>query len=156
MPDIPTLRRILATSKTLAVVGLSGNWYRPSFFAAKYMLDHGYHVIPVNPNYDEILGQKCYPDLASIPEPVDLVDVFQRADTTPEYARQAAEIGARTLWLQLGIENDESGEIAREAGMEFVQNHCVKIEHARLFGGLNFIGVDTRVISAHRNKYIAN
>ncbi|MDE0716145.1 MAG: CoA-binding protein, partial [Gammaproteobacteria bacterium] len=89
MSDTPTLRRILAEHRTLAVVGLSGNWYRPSFFAAKYMQEHGYRIIPVNPNYEEILGEKCYPDLASIPEPVDLVDIFQKPDTTPAYARQA-------------------------------------------------------------------
>ena len=156
MADTPTLRRILSEHRTLAVVGLSGNWYRPSFFAAKYMQEHGYRVIPVNPNYGEILGEKCYPDLASIPEPVELVDIFQKPETAPAYARQAAEIGAKVVWLQLGIENGEAGDIARDAGLEFVQNHCVKIEHARIFGGLNFVGVNTKVISSHRNKYIAN
>ena len=143
MSDTPTLRRILAEHRTLAVVGLSGNWYRPSFFAAKYM-------------QEEILGEKCYPDLASIPEPVDLVDIFQKPDTTPAYARQAVDIGASVVWLQLGIENGEAGDIARDAGLEFVQNHCVKIEHARIFGGLNFVGVNTKVITSHRSKYIAN
>ena len=156
MSDTPTLRRILSQHRTLAVVGLSGNWYRPSFFAAKYMQEHGYRIIPVNPNYGEILGEKCYPDLASIPEPVELVDIFQKPETTPAYARQAAEIGASVVWLQLGIENGEAGDIARNAGLEFVQNHCVKIEHARIFGGLNFVGVNTKVISSHRSKYIAN
>lgn len=156
MSDIPTLRRILAENKTLAVVGLSGNWFRPSFFAAKYMQEHGYRIIPVNPNYEEILGEKCYPDLASIPEPVDIVDIFQKAETTPGYARQAVEIGAKVFWLQLGIKNEEAGQIARDGGLEFVQDRCVKIEHARLFGGLNFVGVNTRVISSHRSKYIAN
>ena len=156
MSDIPTLRRILNDNKTIAVVGLSGNWYRPSFFAAKYMQEHGYRIIPVNPNYREILGEPCYPDLASIPEPVDIVDVFQRAETTPGYTRQAVEIGAKVVWLQLGIRSEESKQITTEAGLEFVMDRCVKIEHARLFGGLNFIGVDTKVITSTRNKVIAN
>ncbi len=156
MSDIPTLRRILANHRTIAVVGLSGNWYRPSFFAAKYMQEHGYRIIPVNPNYSEILGEKCYPDLPSIPEPVELVDIFQRPETTPNYARQAIQIGARVVWLQLGIENDEAEHITRASNLEFVQNHCVKIEHARIFGGLHFVGVNTQVISSQRHKVIAN
>jgi len=156
MADIKTLRRILSENRIIAVVGLSAKWYRPSYFAAKYMQDHGYRIIPVNPNYQEVLGEKCYPDLASIPEPVDMVDLFQRSETTPEYVRQAIEIGAKSVWLQLGIENEEAKQIARDGGLDFVMNRCVKIEHARLFGGLNFIGVDTRVISSHRNKVISN
>ncbi len=156
MPDIPTLRRILSENKTIAVVGLSAKWHRPSFFAAKYMQDHGYKIIPVNPTYTEILGETCYPDLASIPQQVDMVDIFQRAETTPDYTRQAVQIGAKTVWLQLGIVSEEAEEIASQAGIDFVMNRCVKIEHARLFGGLNFIGVNTRVISSRRNKVIAN
>jgi predicted CoA-binding protein len=156
MPDIPTLRRILSENKTIAVVGLSAKWHRPSFFAAKYMQDHGYKIIPVNPNYTEILGETCYPDLASIPQQVDMVDIFQRAETTPNYTRQAVQIGAKTVWLQLGIVSEEAEEISSQAGIDFVMNRCVKIEHARLFGGLNFIGVNTRVISSRRNKVIAN
>ena len=156
MPDIPTLRRILSKNKTIAVVGLSAKWHRPSFFAAKYMQDHGYKIIPVNPNYTEILGETCYPDLASIPQQVDIVDIFQRAETTPDYTHQAIQIGAKAVWLQLGIVSEEAKEIARQAGIDFVMNRCVKIEHARLFGGLNFIGVNTRVISSRRNKVIAN
>ena len=108
MTDIKSLRRILNNYRTIAVVGLSGKWHRPSFFAAKYMLEHGYNIIPVNPNYDEIIGQKCYPDLASIPEPVDIVDLFQKPETMPEYARQAVSIGAQVLWMQLGIVNNDA------------------------------------------------
>ena len=156
MSTIPTLRRILNECRTIAVVGLSAKWHRPSFFAAKYMQDHGYRIIPVNPNYAEILGETCYPDLHSIPDQVDLVDLFQRAETTPGYARDAVTIGARALWLQLGIRNEEAREVAGAAGLDYVEDRCVKIEHARLFGGLNFIGVDTKVISSHRNKIIAN
>ena len=156
MSDIPTLRRILLENHTIAMVGLSGNWYRPSFFAAKYLREHGYRVIPVNPNYPEILGEKCYPDLASIPDPVDVVNVFQRPDTTPGYARQAVEIKAKVFWLQLGIENEDASTIAIDNGLEAVMNRCMKIEHGRLFGGLNFIGVDTKIITSHRNKIISN
>ena len=112
MSDIPTLRRILAENKTLAVVGLSGNWYRPSFFAAKYMQEHGYRIIPVNPNYEEILGEKCYPDLASIPEPVDIVDCFRAASEIPALAEQAVEIGAKVLWTQLEIINYDAADYA--------------------------------------------
>ena len=156
MSDIPTLRRILDQTRTIAIVGLSAKWHRPSFFAAKYMQEHGYRIIPVNPNYDEILGETCYPDLASIPDKVDMVDLFQRAETTPDYTRQAIEIGAKTVWLQLTVINQQAKQIAEDAGLDFVMDHCVKIEHARLFGGLNFIGVNTKIISSRRVKTIAN
>ncbi|MEX0731963.1 MAG: CoA-binding protein [Aquisalimonadaceae bacterium] len=156
MDDISTLRRILATTRTIAVVGLSADWYRPSYFAAKYMLDHGYRIIPVNPKYQEVLGQRCYPDLRGILEPVDMVDVFRRSEDVPPIAEDAIAIGAKTLWMQLGVVNEDAAHLAREAGLEFVMNRCVKIEHARLFGGLNWMGVNTRVISAKRPRYIVN
>ena len=156
MIDTNTLRRILLENNTVAIVGLSAKWHRPSYFVGKYLLDHGYRIIPVNPNYDEILGQKCYPDLASIPHPVDIVDLFQRQETTPDYARQAIEIGARVLWLQLGIVNHDAMKLAEEANMDFVMDKCIKIEHGRIFGGLNFMGVNTRIISSTRNKVISN
>jgi len=148
--DISTLRHILQQTRTLAVVGLSANWYRPSYFAAKYMQDHGYRIIPVNPGYDEVLGERCYPDLASIPEPVDMVDVFRRAEEAPALVEQAAAIGARTFWLQLGVVNDAAARRAEVLGLQVVMDRCVKIEHARLFGGLNWMGVNTGVISARR------
>jgi uncharacterized protein len=148
--DIPGLRRILSRARTIAIVGLSANWYRPSYFAAKYMQDHGYRVIPVNPNYTEILGEKCYPDVASIPETVDVVDCFRKPDEMPALAREAAAKGAKVLWMQLGISNDEAARIASDAGLDVVDNRCVKIEHARLMGGLHWAGVNTGVISARR------
>ena len=156
MTDTNTLRRILTDSSTVAVVGLSAKWHRPSFFVAKYLLDHGFTVVPVNPNYDEVLGQKCYPDLASIPQSVDIVDLFQRPQTAPDYARQAIAIGARVLWLQLSVTSEEARRIAEDGNLEFVENKCVKIEHGRIFGGLNFMGVDTKIISSRRIKHIAN
>lgn len=148
--DIAGLRRILATSRTIAVVGLSANWYRPSYFAAKYMQEHGYRVVPVNPNYAEILGEKCYPDVASIPGRVDVVDCFQRPDRMTPLARAAVAKGAKVLWMQLGIRSDEAAKIASDAGLDVVQDRCVKIEHARIMGGLNWAGVNTGVISARR------
>lgn len=150
MSDIQTLRRVLRTNRTLAVVGLSADWFRPSYFAAKYMQAHGYRIIPVNPRYTEILGEKCYPDLRSIPEPVDLVDVFRKPAECASIARDAVEIGARTLWLQIGVINEEARRIAEDAGLTVVMDRCVKIEYARLFGGLNWFGVNTGVISSRR------
>ncbi|MET0344909.1 MAG: CoA-binding protein [Casimicrobiaceae bacterium] len=148
--DIAGLRRILTRSKSLAVVGISANWYRPSFFAAKYMQDHGYRIYPVNPNYPEVLGQRCYPDVASIPEPIDIVDFFRKPNEIVPRARAAVANGAEVLWMQLGIHNDEAAKIATDAGLDVVMNRCVKIEHARILGGLNFAGVNTGVISSRR------
>ena len=152
--DIQSLRRILKENRVIAVVGLSARWYRPSYFAAKYMLDHGYRIIPINPNYTEILGQKCYPSLEDIPEKVDVVDLFQRSEMVPPLVDSAIGIGAKVLWMQLGIEHQEAARKAQQAGLDVVMNKCVKIEHARLFGGLNFIGVDTKVISSARPQWL--
>src|SRR5690242_4873195 len=148
--DIAGLRGILARSRTLAVVGLSAQWYRPSYFAAKYMRDHGYRIIPVNPNYGEVLGEKCYPDLRAIPEAVDIVDCFRRSDDILPIADDAIAIGAKVLWMQLGVVNEEAARRASAAGLDVVMNRCVKIEHARILGGLNWAGVNTGVISSRR------
>ena len=150
MTDILTLRRILTEYKRVAMVGLSADWWRPSFFAAKYLLEHGFEVTPVNPKYDEILGQKCYPDLKSLPTPIDVVDLFQKADRVPLFIDDAKDIGAKVFWMQLGVVNPEAAQKAREAGLEVVMDRCMKIEFARLFGGLNTIGVNTGIISAKR------
>ena len=148
--DIASLRRILQRCRTIAVVGLSAEWHRPSFFAAKYMQQHGYRVIPVNPRYEQILGERCFAQLEDIDTPVDMVDVFRKpADVLP-IARSAVAIGARCLWQQLGVMNLEADALARGAGLDSVMDRCVKIEHARLFGGLHWAGVNTRVISARR------
>lgn len=150
MDDITTLRRILRDHRTIAVVGLSANWYRPSFFAAKYMQEHGYRVIPVNPQYEEVLGQKCYKSLRDIPEPVGIVDCFRRSEEIPALVDDAIAIGAKVLWMQLGVTNAAARAKAEAAGLAVVEDRCVKIEHARLFGGLGWAGVDTKVISAKR------
>ena len=152
--DIPGLRRILSECRTVAMVGLSANWYRPSYFAAKYLQEHGFRVIPVTPRYEEVLGEKCYPSLDAIPVPVDVVDCFRRAEEIPAIAEAAVAIGARVLWMQLGIRNEKAAAHAEAAGLEVVQDRCMKIEYARLFGGLNFVGVDTKVISAKRPKTV--
>jgi predicted CoA-binding protein len=144
------IQRILQRCRTLAVVGLSAEAHRPSYFAAKYMLEHGYRIVPVNPKYPSILGQRCFPSLEAIDHPVDMVDVFRRPQDTPAIAEQAVAIGAKVLWLQLGVINEQARAIAAAGGLEVVQDRCVKIEHARFFGGLNYAGVNTGVISARR------
>jgi len=155
MDDINSLRRILRENRVIAVVGLSADWFRPSYFAAKYMLEHGYRVIPVNPKYPEILGQRCYKTLREVPEKIDLVDVFRKTQDVLPIAEEAIAVGARVLWQQLGVRNEEAAARARAAGLETVMDRCVKIEHGRLFGGLNWVGVNTRVISAKRPRWLA-
>lgn len=148
--DIAGLRRILSEYHSIAVVGLSASWHRPSFFAAKYLKDHGYRVTPVNPRYEEVLGERCYPAVRDIPHPVDVVDCFRRAEDIPPIVDEAIEIGAKVLWMQLGVINLDAARAAHDAGLAVVVDRCMKIEYARLFGGLNFVGVNTRVISAKR------
>jgi predicted CoA-binding protein len=150
MSDIRTLRQVLQNHRAIAVVGLSADWFRPSYFAAKYMQEHGYRIIPVNPKYTEILGEVCYPSLKDIPHPVDIVDVFRKPADTPAIAQESVDIGAKVFWLQLGVINQNAQAIAENAGLTVVADRCVKIEHARLFGGLGWFGVNTGVISSRR------
>lgn len=150
--DIAGLRRILTENRVIAVVGLSASWHRPSYFAAKYLLEHGYTIIPVNPGQSEILGQKCYPSLAEVPAKVDVVDCFRKPAELLPLANEAIAIGAKVLWMQLGVNNQEAAERASAAGLSVVVDRCMKIEHARLFGGLNWAGVNTGVISAKRQS----
>jgi predicted CoA-binding protein len=155
MDDINTLRRILKESHVIAVVGLSADWYRPSYFAAKYMQEHGYRVVPVNPKYESILGEKCYRSLREIPEKIDIVDIFRKSADVMPIAEDAIAIRAKVLWQQLGVRNESAAAKARAAGLEAVMDRCVKIEHGRLFGGLNWVGVNTRIISAKRPRWLA-
>ena len=154
MNTIEQIRRILHEVRTIAVVGLSAEWHRPSFFAAKYMQDHGYRIVPVNPRYakssTDVLGEHCYAALTAIPFPVDMVDVFRRTEDVLPIAQQAIQMGAKCLWQQIGVQNLEADALARNAGMDSVMDRCVKIEHGRFFGGLNLVGVNTGVISAKR------
>jgi predicted CoA-binding protein len=152
--DIQTLRRILKTNTVIAVVGLSADWFRPSYFVAKYMMEHGYTVIPVNPRYPEILGQKSYASLRDIPVKVDIVDVFRKTADVAPIADEAIAIGAKVLWQQIGVKNETADAKARAAGLDTVMDRCVKIEHGRLFGGLNWCGVNTKVISAKRPRWL--
>jgi predicted CoA-binding protein len=161
MSTISELRRILGSSRTIAVVGLSPQWHRPSFFAAKYMQAHGYRIVPVNPTATEILGERCYPSvteaakaLAKDGVKIDIVDCFRRTEDIGPIADEAIAIGAKCLWQQIGVKNEEAAAKARAAGLDTVMDRCVKIEHARLFGGLNWAGVNTKVISARRPQQL--
>ena len=117
---------------------------------AKYLQQLGWRIVPVNPRYDSILGERSYPALQDIPHPVDMVDVFRRTEDVLPFAQGAIDIGAKCLWQQIGVKNLEADALARGAGLDAVMDRCVKIEHARLFGGLHWAGVNTRVISAKR------
>lgn len=132
VPDDPTLKAILGDARTVAVVGLSSKPWRDSFRIARYLQDHGYRIVPVNPNETEVLGEPAYPSLLDVPEPIDAVDVFRRSEFTPEISRQAVAVGAKVLWLQLDIVNDEARAIAEEAGLDVVMGVCIMVEHHRL------------------------
>jgi uncharacterized protein len=142
------IRDILVSSRVFAFVGASPTTSRPSYFAMKYLLSKGYRVIPVNPGHagKEILGQRIYPSLAGIEEPVDVVDMFRTPDAAPQTARDAIAIGAKVLWMQLGVRNDEAGQLAEDAGLKVVMNRCPKIEYGRLSGEIGWMGVNRRVI----------
>ena len=155
--DVPTLRRILSRCRRIAVVGVSAEWHRPSYFVGKYLLEHGYTMIPVNPKYGEVLGQKCYPSVTAAAgdgQQIDLVDCFRRSDDIGPLADEAIVVGARCLWMQLGVRNEAAAARARVAGLDVVMDCCVKIEHGRLFGGLNWAGVNTRLISSRRPRQL--
>jgi uncharacterized protein len=135
MPRLETddeLRALIEKVHTIAVVGLSPKPHRDSFRVAKYMQDRGFRIIPVNPNAREVLGEKAYTRLTEIPEPIDLVDVFRRPDVVDEVAREAVEIGARAIWLQMGIINEDAARIAGEGGLGVVMDRCLMVDHARL------------------------
>ena len=151
--DHAALRRILRSCHTIAVVGLSAEWHRPSYFAAKYLQAKGYRILPVNPRYAgrSVLGMPCVARLEDLTEPVDMVDVFRKTADVGPIAASAVAIGAKCLWQQLGVMNLDADAAARAAGLDSVMNRCVKIEHARLFGGLHWAGVNTGVISARRS-----
>ena len=153
--DPLTIQRVLHTAQTIAIVGLSPNELRASYFVGYYLRRHGYHVIPVNPRETEILGQKCYKSLQEIPGKVGIVDIFRKSQDVMPIAEAAIAIGARVVWQQLGVRNETAAAKARAAGLESVLDRCVKIEHARLFGGLGWVGVNTGLISAKRPRWLA-
>jgi len=148
--DPAVIRRLLSTARTIAIVGMSADPQKASAFVASYMQHEGYRIIPVNPRGGRVLGETIYPDLASIPGPVDIVDVFRPSAEAPAFARQAVAIGARALWLQLRIISLEAGELAAAAGLDVVMDRCVKMEHGRFNGTLHWGGMNTEIISARK------
>ncbi len=148
------LRGILGRVKTIAMVGASAHWNRPSYFAMKYLQEKGYRVIPVNPQagVPEILGERVYADLADVPGPIDMVDIFRRSDAVPPIVDQAITTGAKVVWMQLGVRNDAAAAKAEAAGLAVVMNRCPKIEYSRLHGELAWSGVNTGIISSKRRK----
>lgn len=149
--DPKVIQRILASARTIAVVGLSPNELRASNFVGFYLQRHGYRVIPVNPRETEILGERAYPSLAEIPEPVDVVDVFRDPSAVPAIVEESISIGAKALWLQFGVINHEAADRARAAGLDVVMDRCLKIEHARYMGRMSWLGFNTGVVDARRH-----
>lgn len=145
-----TIRKILNNCRTIAIVGLSAESQKASYFVATYLRSAGYRIIPVNPKADQILDLKCYPDLKSIPEPIDLVDIFRPASACLDIVKEAVACKATAVWLQLKIVNLEAAELARQAGLLTVMDMCVKMEHGRYQGGLHEAGMNTEIISAKR------
>ncbi len=141
--------QILEKHKNIAMVGLSSNPFRPSHFAAIYLLAEGYNVIPVNPREKQVLGHTCYASLKDIPGPVEVVDIFREPSAVPAIVEDAISIGAKVIWMQLGVIHEAAAERARQAGLQVVMDRCMKIEHARFFGGLSTIGLNTGVITSH-------
>jgi len=154
-PDAQLLA-IYRAASTIAMVGASPTWNRPSYFVMRYLQQKGFRVIPVNPRAtgSRILGEEVYPDLEAVPVPVDVVVVFRRPDEVPAIATSAVAVGARTLWLQLGIRSPEGATIARLAGLTVIEDRCMKIEYGRLSGELAWSGVNTRVITSRRPRPI--
>ncbi len=142
--------RILQQYNRIAMVGLSSNPFRPSHFAAIYMRAEGYDVTPVNPREKSVLGRVSYPSLRDVPGPVEIVDIFRETSAVPGIVDDAIAVGAKVIWMQLGVIHEEAAARACEAGLEVVMDRCVKIEHARFFGGLSTVGLNTAVISSKR------
>jgi predicted CoA-binding protein len=148
--DPSTIQRVLHSARTIAVVGLSSNELRASYFVGYYLKRHGYRVIPVNPRESEILGETSYPTLRDVPVPVDLVNVFRAPDALPEIAADTVAIGAKTLWCQFGVINEEGNRIAEDGGVTVVVDRCLKIEHARYVGRMHWLGFNTQRITSVR------
>ena len=151
--DPEVIQRLLHSSRTVAIVGLSSNHLRASNFVGFYAARHGYKVIPVNPREEEVLGNKSYPSLSAVPEPVDVVDVFRAPAAVPSIAEEAVAVGAKALWLQFGVISFEGADIAVTGGLDVVMDRCFKIEHARYIGRMHVLGFNTDVVSARREVY---
>jgi uncharacterized protein len=148
--DVSAIQRVLHTARTIAIVGLSNNPLRASYFVGYYMVRHGYRVIPVNPRESEILGAKSYPSLRDIPDPVDVVNVFRAPSALPEIARDAVAIKAGALWCQFGVINEEGARIAADGGLTVIMDRCLKVEHARYVGRMHWLGFNTQRITSVR------
>jgi uncharacterized protein len=148
--DPLTIQRVIHTSRTIAIVGLSGNELRASYFVGYYLRRHGYRVIPVNPREPEILGEPSYKSLADVPVPVDIVNVFRAPDALPGIAREAVAIGAKSLWCQFSVINEEGGRIAEAGGLAVIMDRCLKVEHARYVGRMHWLGFNTQRITSVR------
>ncbi len=151
--DPDTIQRLLHNACTIAIVGLSPNHLRASNFVGFYAARHGYRVIPVNPREEEVLGEKSYPSLSAVPEPIDIVDVFRAPGAVPAIAEEAVAIGAGALWLQFGVISLDGAKIARRGGLDVVMDRCFKIEHARYIGRMHVLGFNTDVVSARREAF---
>ena len=149
--DQGEILRILHEARTVAVVGLSPNELRASNFVGFYLKRHGYRVVPVNPTAQEVLGEACYPSLADVPFPIDVVDVFRTPEAVPGIAAEAVEVGAKALWLQFGVISVEGAEIARRGGLAVVMDRCLKVEHARYLGRMHWLGFNTWQVTSRRN-----
>lgn len=149
--DEATIREILRFVRTIAIVGLSSNQLRASYFVGFYLQRHGYRIVPVNPNETEVLGEKAYPTLSAIPFPVDVVDVFRNPAAVPAIAEEAVKIGARALWMQFGVISPEGAAIAERGGLKVVMDRCLKVEHARHLGQMRVLGFNTGVITSRRD-----
>ena len=148
--DPLTIQRVLREARTIAIVGLSGNPLRASNFVGFYLQRHGYRVIPVNPREPEILGERSYPSLRDVPVPVDIVDVFRAPAALPEIARDAVAIGAKCLWCQFNVINEEGARIAADGGLAVVMDRCLKVEHARYVGRMHWLGFNTERVTSVR------
>ena len=145
---------IMRNANSVALVGVSANPIRSSNFVAAYLVRTPLRTYPVNPAYDEVLGERCYPSLADLPEVPDIVDIFRRPEAIPGVVDEAIDVGAKVVWFQLGLRHDEAAQRAIDAGLDVVQDRCLKIEHARWHGGLHLGGFDTGVISSRRRRPI--
>jgi len=154
--DDADIRRILEEVRTIAMIGASANEMRPSYFAMLYLQRKGYRVHPVNPRYagGTILGETVYADLADLPAPPDMVQIFRKSEDVPPIVEAAIEAGAKVIWMQLGVRHDEAAARAEAAGLKVVMNRCPKIEYGRLYGEIGWLGVDTRVLTAKRGHRI--
>ncbi|HEX6997697.1 MAG TPA: CoA-binding protein [Gammaproteobacteria bacterium] len=148
--DPLTIQRLLLNASTIAIVGLSGNPLRASYFVGFYLQRHGYRVIPVNPREREVLGEKSYPSLLEVPVPVDIVNVFRAPAALPGIAKEAVQIGAKAVWCQFGVINEEGARIAEEGGLAVVMDRCIKVEHARYVGRMHWLGFNTERITSVR------